>query len=103
MREDVMRRMARCTGRRNGKTLLQKSFAVYALGIILDNVCLGDVALTLDGSSLFVAFAAHIWYTYRCYCGTRIFHRYDVMCAVTVFATRSQVIPASRCLSMPAL
>lgn len=102
MWKNEMRSVARRAGRRYGEAFLQQSLAVHALCIVLKNVGLWNVALTLDGRSLPVAFAAHIRYVHRSDGGGGIFDTSDLMAAVAVLASRGEFVASSYGLSVPA-
>ena len=100
VRQDAMRRMARYARGRNDQTLLEHSLAVDALGIVLQNVVLINVAVQLDRRALAVAAATDERDVERGDRGATVLNRQDIVIAVAVYAVRGERIAARDCLAM---
>lgn len=63
VRQNMMRRMARCARRGHGQPLLEQPHAMDALRVILENPIHGDIALLLHRSALAMTLAGNKWNT----------------------------------------
>ena len=94
VRQDVMRRVARRAIRRDDQALLEQRLAVNALGIVLENIVLIDLAVGLNRSALAMAAAADEGDVERSDRGTLVLDGKNVVIAVSVHAVRSQRVAA---------
>lgn len=94
MRQDRVRGVASGAGRGHGQPLLQQRLAVNALGVISQDIVLGNLAIAGNGSSFLMALAADEWYFQRRHRRVRIFHRKDVVVSVTGHAVGCERIAA---------
>lgn len=94
VRQDVVGRVAGNAIGRNDQTLLEKRLAVNALGIILQDVVLVNLAVGLNRRALLVASSANEWDFQWSHGRVPIRNGHDVVIAVAIHAMRSQGVAA---------
>ena len=103
VRKNGMRCVARHTVRRNDESLQEKSLTVNALRKILQDMILVNRSLLGDGSSFRVTLAAkERHFQHRCR-RKAVFGRKNIMCTVTVSASRCKCVASGDGLSVERL
>ena len=95
VRQNAVRRMAGHARRGHDQALLHHGLAVDALGIILEDVVLINLAVHLDGRTFTMASTTDEWNIERSDGGTVVLYREDVVIAVAVNAVRGESVAAS--------
>src|SRR5208282_96494 len=80
--------------RSHRQALLQQGLSVDALGVVLQNIVLANLAITGDGCSFAMALAANVGNFERRYGRVRVFHRNNVVVPMTIHAVGRQRIAA---------
>ena len=94
VRQDQVRGVARGAGRGHRQSLFQQRLAVDALGVVLENIVLANVAIARNSSSFAMALAANEGHFHWRHRRPRVLHRIDVVVPVTIHTAGRQWIAA---------